>query len=138
FNTDDQCTDIFDGANWIKNCGLKQIDSITIPANSWMQLNNFSGVVRSQAVGFSIGNKGYIGGGVSGTYLTDFWEFDPTTGVWSQKASLAQLAKVNSTGFSILNKGYVGTGWNFGPTKDFWEYDPSLNTWTQKADFGGS
>ncbi len=139
FNTDDQCTDIFDGAYWIKNCGLKQIDSITIPANSWRQLNNFAGIARTQAVAFSIGNKGYIGGGRDNSIvLTDLWEFDPATGVWIQKASLTQLGKTDAVGFSITNKGYVGTGWLSGPTKDFWEYDPATNTWLQKADFGGS
>ncbi|MBL7738103.1 MAG: tail fiber domain-containing protein [Chitinophagaceae bacterium] len=139
FNLDDQCTDVFDGAFWIKNCGFKQTDSVTVPANSWMQLSNIGGPARNKGVGFSIGNKGYVGAGVGlSGFLNDFWEFDPATGIWTQKAGFAQLPRADAVGFSIQNKGYIGTGWNAGPRKDFWEYDPAANNWVQKADFGGT
>ncbi|MBP9882066.1 MAG: T9SS type A sorting domain-containing protein [Chitinophagales bacterium] len=94
---------------------------------------------RSRAVGFSIGDKGYVG---TGNVINDFWEYDPNTNIWTQKADFGGGIRSGATGFSIGSKGYIGMGnhYSFPYTpyyKDFWEYDPSLNKWTQKADFGG-
>ena len=65
----------------------------------------------------------------------DFWEFDPATNTWTQKADFGGTARLGSLGFSIGSKGYIGTGWDGVYLKDFWEYDPTANAWTQKADF---
>lgn len=95
---------------------------------------------RSGAVEFTIGNKAYIGTGSTNSGVTkDFWEFDATTGTWSQKADFGGSAREYAAAFSIGTKGYVGTGLSAGgftTQRDFWEYDPSLNVWVQKADYG--
>lgn len=106
-----------------------------------MQKADFSGAGRIKAVGFSIGNKGYIGTGQTGasSYLKDFWEFDPCN-AWIRKSDFPGTARTGAVGFSIGNKGYIGTGDDGSGNyeKDFWEYDSSANTWTRKADFGGA
>ena len=104
-------------------------------ANSWTQNASFGGTVRYLAVGFSIGNKGYIGTG--GNHYNDFWEYDPSTDAWTQKANFGGTGRLGAVGFSIGSKGYIGTGDDGNFRNDFWEYDPSFNDWTQKADFGG-
>jgi N-acetylneuraminic acid mutarotase len=108
--------------------------------NSWTQKADVGGVGRQAAVGFSIGNKGYIGIGVNSGWtsgLDDFWEYDPIANTWTQKADFAGGLRLWAVGFSINNKGYIGTGdFNICPN-DFWEYDPLTDTWTQKADFAG-
>jgi hypothetical protein len=109
-------------------------------ADGWTQKSDFGGSARYAAVGFSIGNKGYIGTGFDGsTYYKDFWEYDPTNNTWAQKADFDGSARYTAVGFSIGSKGYIGTGFD-GSTyyKDFWEYDPTNNIWIQQADFGGS
>jgi len=103
--------------------------------SSWTQKANFGGGNRNRAVGFSIGNKGYIGTGGYGNYKKDFWEYDPITNLWAQKANFAGTARVHAVGFSIGKKGYIGTG---STTNEFYEYDQSTNLWTQKANFGGA
>jgi N-acetylneuraminic acid mutarotase len=107
--------------------------------NIWTQRADFGGAARYEAVGFSIGTKGYLGtgnGGFSG--MKDFWEYDPSTNTWTQRADFGGSARYGAVGFSIGSKGYIGTGYTGSSyTKDFWEYDPSANTWTQRADFGG-
>ncbi len=142
FNLDDQCQDLFDGVNWIKNCGLKVTGVATDPyhstSNSWVQKANFGGTGRRYAVGFSIGNKGYIGTGEDGTKKKDFWEYDPAGNTWTQKADFGGSGRTSAVGFSIGSKGYIGTGIDGTFQKDFWEYDPAGNSWTQKADFGGT
>jgi len=91
---------------------------------------------RTGAVAFSIGQKGYAGLGYTGLKTPkDFWEFDPTTNTWTQKANFGGNYSQNGVGFSIGSKGYVGTG---SSTLDFWEFDPIANTWTAKANFPGT
>jgi N-acetylneuraminic acid mutarotase len=106
------------------------------PAPSWQQQ-------RHGAVSFSIGTKGYLGTGYGyvknvNAYKKDFWEYNPATDSWTQKADFGGTARWCAVGFSIGTKGYIGTG-SIGneKTKDFWEYNPTTNTWTQKADLGG-
>ena len=110
----------------------------TLPkySGTWVRKANFAGV-RKFAVGFSIGNKGYVGTGYSNHQ--DFWEYDPTANSWTQKADFAGGSRYEAVGFSIGNKGYVGTGYSSGngEKQDFWEYDPATNNWTKKADFAG-
>lgn len=114
--------------------------------NSWVQRVNFGGYKREQAVGFSIGNKGYIGTGVdtSETVLNDFWEFDPVADTWTQKADLPASGRRNAIGFGIGNKGYIGLGINSpeanlgNKLSDFWEYSPATNSWISKAAFPGA
>src|SRR5207253_2438553 len=83
--------------------------------------------------------KGYIGTGWSaGTgQNNDFWEYNPSTNTWTQKANFGGGRRIAAAGFSIGNKGYIGTGSFAASMSDFWEYDPSTNAWTQKANFGG-
>jgi len=108
--------------------------------NSWIQIANFGGGDRASAVGFSIGNFGYIGtGNDSGIILSDFWKWDQSLNTWTQMADVGTFGRSNAIGFSINGKGYIGTGGSLnGLLRDFWEYDPVLNQWTQKADFGGT
>jgi len=139
-NLDDQCLDIFDGANWIKNCGMKITGTETMPP-AWTQKQNFGGAGRMGAVGFSIGTKGYMGTGYNGVPLNDFWEYNSETGGWSQKVSIP-LGRAFGVGMAIQTspngpvKGYIGLG-QYSPGNDWWEYDVSLNTWTSKAAFTG-
>lgn len=105
---------------------------------------NVTTLQRYGAVGFSIGAKGYIGTGYGYytdpyCYRKDFWEYDPSTDSWTQKADFGGTARRYAVGFSIGTKGYIGTGCNdSGWLQDFWEYNPNSNIWTRKADFGGT
>ena len=110
------------------------IDTSAQAPNTWTQKANFGGIPRLQAVGFSIGTKGYIGTGGIGGYANDFWEYDPSSDTWTQKANFGGTPRYGAVGFSIGAYGYIGTGYTAsGDQRDFWEYDPSSNTWMQKA-----
>src|SRR6185503_10964088 len=108
--------------------------------DTWTKKVSFGGTARDDAFGFSIGSKGYIGGGTSNNgSFSDFWEYDPISAAWMQKADFGGGVRYAAAGFSIGNKGYIGTGGDgsIHPSNTFWEYDPFTNVWTQKADFGG-
>ncbi len=128
------------GKNTNKN-DFWQYDPAT---DTWTQKANFGGDKIGGAVGFSIAYKGYIGtgggdGGNNGQHK-DFWEYDPSTNTWTQKADFGGTERSSAVGFSIGDKGYIGTGYDFAYQykKDFWEYDPITDSWTQKTDFGGT
>jgi hypothetical protein len=146
FNTDDQCIDMYDGANWIKTCGMKVSGNITDLAhqstNTWAQRPSIPSA-RSNAISFSIGNKGYVGtGSFNGmSFMNDLWEYNLATTSWTSVASLPILGLQNAVGFSINNKGYVIGGYNGMMNiyyNEVWEYDPAINTWTQKNNFPGN
>ena len=52
--------------------------------NTWTQKKSFGGTPRAYAIGFALGNYGYIGTGFDGDYCNDFWRYDPSTDAWTQ------------------------------------------------------
>ena len=144
YNIDNNCLEIWNSVGWLSVCsdrilfnGITTIGCV----NSWTKKNDYGGAIRNNAIGFSIGTKGYIGTGDNNSiYKKDFWEYDPASNAWTQKADFGGTARSGAVAFSIGSKGYVGTGYGSSNSikKDFWEYDPGSNTWTQKTDFGGT
>lgn len=105
---------------------------------TWTAIANYPSSVEN-AVGISIGSKGYVGlGNNASNSVTDWWEYDPATGLWSQKASFPGGARIKATGMGIGNKGFVGLGMEgMNNFKDWWEYNPSSNSWLQKTNYPG-
>ena len=119
----------------------KEIQSARILSDGiWTRLPDFSG--RTHAVGFSIGNKGYIGTGFFSEPLSDFWEFDLATGSWEQKAAFGGGKRSDAAAFSIGGKGYIFGGHTEQGANvvlnDLWEFNPETNVWKRKADLPGS
>jgi N-acetylneuraminic acid mutarotase len=105
----------------------------------WTQKADFGGAARTAAVGFSIGNKGYIGtGGAGNTRFNDFWEYDPETNAWTQKANVTFDGRSNATSFTLEGKGYIVGGFTTSFTKNLLEYNPATNQWNYRANFLGA
>ncbi len=107
---------------------------------TWAQVASFGGSSRSDAVGFAVGGKGYVGLGIdtADNYLSDFWQYDSTLNQWTSIAPYPGNARANAVAFTINNIGYVGTGYDgYNYYGDFWKYDPSSNSWGQSITFGG-
>ena len=109
--------------------------------NAWSQKANFPGIARVTAVAFAINGKGYVGSGCFypsyTTVYNDFYEYDPTSNIWTAKANFATMGRIAPVGFALNGKGYLGLGFISANQTDFWEYDPILDTWTQKGNFPG-
>ena len=119
--------------------------------NFWTRKADFgtdttaNGLKRTRAVGFAIGNYGYIGTGVDTAEVVrkDFWKYDPVTDAWTQIATLPGSARRNAFAFTIGTNAYVGTGINAANSSDvgaqiladMWQYNSLTNTWTAKANF---
>src|SRR4051812_30352219 len=79
---------------------------------NWPKKAELTGNARETAVAFVISNKAYLGTGFNGSYLKDFWEFDPATNSWTQKTDFGGTARYRATGFTIGSKGYIGLGYD--------------------------
>src|SRR5580704_11418953 len=113
---------------------------------SWTQLQAFPGQPRSNAVGFSIGNTGYIGSGLANdgiTALADFYAYNPGANTWSPidaiHAGNTSYPRFDAVAFSFDTTAYVLTGANGSNSlSDVWRYSPTANTWIQQVNYPGS
>ena len=115
--------------------GLYRFNRTGGELGSWFESFNFDGGRRYAAVGFVIGNKGYLGGGSvtdeCGNVLPSFkdlWMYEPANDSWIQKSDIGGYFIQGSATFVLGNKAYLWGG-NFvsdGPSinNDFWIYTP--------------
>ncbi|MBK8925854.1 MAG: T9SS type A sorting domain-containing protein [Crocinitomicaceae bacterium] len=104
----------------------------TKASSAWNQKAHFGGVGRHRGTGLCIGNRGYMGlghynGAGPNVLFQDWWEFDPSSNTWTQKANYP-FPSYAAASFAIGTKGYVGTGVSAG--NNFYAFDPIANTWT--------
>ena len=106
-------------------------------ANTWKQMASVPGGPRFAAIGFNIGNLGYVGTGQvadpnnPGNYISikDFYSFDPTksdTGKWVAESSMVNDKRYGAQSFANNSMGYVVGGINDGGTAstDFEVFTP--------------
>jgi N-acetylneuraminic acid mutarotase len=104
-------------------------------AQFWIQKASFGGVGRHRAVGCATENKGYLGlGHVNGTGVDisykDWWEYDPSSDTWSQRANFP-VNNHGATSFVVNDQPCVGGG--SALNGEFYKFDPNQNTWTPIA-----
>ncbi len=100
---------------------------------NWTRKAPFPGKLRIGAVGFSIGNKGYIGGG------RDFGKPDSVGESTFQAGTSFTLISTAPKTWERTDINYTYTNANGDSLlADFWEYDPAADKWTQKKDIPGS
>ncbi len=106
--------------------------------DAWTSIADFSGIARTQAVSFVIGDKGYVGTGWWPGVRRDVHAYDPTSNTWDQVADLGGDPRYGAVGFAIAGKGYIALGTDgFDEMSDVWEYDPNTDAWTERASFPG-
>lgn len=108
---------------------------------------SYGGAARSSAVSFLIGDKGYIGTGITNQTtprVKDIWSYDAGDKIWSQIADFPGSGRNNAVAFVVGEKAYVGTGYDGvtaaadgGYKQDFYVYDGATNKWDSIADFKG-
>jgi hypothetical protein len=98
-------------------------------AGHWTQLEIFPGERRSSPFCFVKDGKGYLvgGRGTSRNFMTDVWQFDPSTEEWT---------RLNDCPFGLSVVALVG-GEVFGlclsTTEAVWKYDFGADTWSQQG-----
>jgi N-acetylneuraminic acid mutarotase len=110
----------------------------------WIQKAGFPGPARHRATAAAAGNRGYMGLGhinsVVDVLFDDWFEYDPGTDSWTQKANYPGGPRLHAASFVIDNIIYVGTGRDVNASlhKDFWKYNPVTNTWAAVASYPGA
>lgn len=109
-------------------------------ASSWIQRADFGAVGRHRGMGIAIGNKGYMGlghynGAGPNIVLNDWWQYDPSTNSWTQKADY--IGNNGNGNYAVLSFGmekfgFVGGG-QVASDASFYKYDPTTNMWTPVA-----
>ncbi|MDG1147329.1 MAG: kelch repeat-containing protein [Crocinitomicaceae bacterium] len=116
-------------------------------AFGWVQKSDFEGTARHRTVGIAITTKAYVGlghynGAGVNVLFNDWWEYDPSTNAWTQKADYLGGACYDAVGFTIDELGYVGTGRTSANgsilVQDFFKYNPVTNSWSSIASFIGT
>ena len=85
---------------------------------------------------FSIGNKGYALFSNSSSGTSPLQEFDPTTGVWTNKGNYPGnnvTPMYTKKAFVIGNNAYVMHHNSVTNSYELWKYNQLSNTWTQRA-----
>ncbi len=107
----------------------------------WMQKSSIFNYGRYSAIGCAVNGKGYIGMGQNevGTYMDDFWEYEPASNKWNRKTDFPGIGRYGASAHTIKGKIYVCFGHdNLRVNRnDLWEYNPENDTWTEKAEFPG-
>jgi N-acetylneuraminic acid mutarotase len=114
-------------------------------SGNWVYSGDFTGIARSEASVFVIGDYAYVGTGIdkASNRYNDLWRLQVIGNnfTWFQMATAVDMAPRNSAvAFSVNGQGYVGTGTANGTValSDFWKYDPLANQWVQVASIGDS
>ncbi len=118
---------------------LYEYDAIT---NSWTQKSNYPGSPVYAAASFSLNGKGYYGIGNGGTatgpYHVQFYEYNPVTDSWSQKANFPGISRYGVNSIVSGSYGYVGFGSNetlFAFFNDWYQYNPVTDSWLPKQNY---
>lgn len=109
---------VYMGTGKSNGSDLKDFWSFDTNTETWTRLRDISvnsnddnttyySIQRSNAVGFSIGNYGYI---TTGTVNGDTWEYNPQTDYWTQKTTLEATARQDAIAISNGLRAFVMLG----------------------------
>lgn len=109
----------------------------------WTKLGNAPDEkYRTSASIIALNGKLYYGLGLAQnpSYAKDFWEYNPATSTWTQKADFGGEGRYSATSFSLGADIYIGFGVGSSSSylKDLWKYTPATNTWTAAGDYPGA
>ena len=100
-------------------------------AGEWIQKASFGGTGRHRASGCSTTHKGYMGlGHINGAganiSYNDWWEYDPASNSWTQKANYP-VGNYAAISFTVNDQPHVGGG--AALNGEFYRFNPQANSW---------
>ncbi|MBO9565463.1 MAG: hypothetical protein J7621_21985 [Niastella sp.] len=107
---------------------------------NWSISKDFENDARGEAILFTIGNKAYLGTGVSGTKrYNDLWEYDLDKDYWTRMKEVPGPVRNSAVAFAVGSIGYVGTGTDgYDEFNDMYSFNPATNDWDTLPPFPGS
>ena len=95
--------------------------------------DEYQSIIRQNGACFVINGYGYVSTGDNGSILSNTWEYNPTTDLWTKKTAFEGTGRTNAIGITINNRGFVLTGktsslylddvWEFHPFEEYEEND---------------
>ncbi len=105
----------FDGSNWSPLAAITTASTETFD-------DNYTSIVRSNAVAFTIGDYAYL---ATGNNLNT-WAYNFKTTYWEIRTPYQKTTRGGAVGFALGSYGYVGTGSASGVgTDNFSQFDPN-------------
>lgn len=96
--------------------------------DNWNRKADFNGIQVIGAIGFSLGNRGYVASGwdpvINSSATQEIWEWNQATDSWTKVGIFAGVQRTGAVGGSLGNRGYLLTGQNLS---EDWESNPILN-----------
>ncbi len=116
------------------------------PAGSvWTHKSDIPDAIgRNMSIASVINDKAYIGLGCNVQQTVNhqtFWEYDPSTDIWTSKASFPSLFTTDANAFVLGQQLYVAGGVNLNPvslSNQVYKYDPVADAWSQMPGFNGN
>ena len=117
-------------------CLLGHFSSVNA-SSQWQQRANFGNFARHRGTGIGVANKAYCGlGHLNGSGLesihADWWEYDPASNSWAQKADYIGNGGLGDQDVVIMateSAAYLGCG--VMDQYGWYKFDPQTNIWTQ-------
>lgn len=132
------------GANQTWNYAFFDLWEFDPTNNNWIQKASIpDNLGRDFAIAATINGKGYVGLGndVDQTInRQSFWEYDPATDVWTQKADFPATFTTDAASFVMDSTLYVTGGVDLTPvslSNQVYRYDPSTDSWSSLTAFSG-
>jgi len=107
----------------------------------WVKKNSPDTLYRNQPVGFSIGDKGFIGLGYEAQIRADWWEYNSHNEQWTRKKDFPGGGRAFAFCASDGQHGFIGLGFYFNRQtnesktyKDVWQYDAATDQWSALPD----
>ncbi|MDB4335083.1 hypothetical protein OAA06_01855 [bacterium] len=104
--------------------------------NTWRQVADFPGIARRGAIAFSLGGKGYVGGGYTSENKTTktFYEYDPINDEWTERSPiLGSQSNTYASCFVINEEAFVvgGISDDGVMSNELVKYNSKTNSWSE-------
>ncbi|MBL0742724.1 Kelch repeat-containing protein [Chryseolinea lacunae] len=107
-------------------------------ANTWTRKADFPGDARVMTVAFNIGDKGFMGLGITTTGTTnDLYEYDAAANRWTEKTSLPMMPGSTTFKFANFSAGHVGIHDSQNGAR-LYKYDLQTNEWYTDTHFASA
>lgn len=90
--------------------------------------DDYSDIVRSNAVAFVMGDFAYLSTGENGSYVSNTWRYDFANDLWERRTAFEGTSRTGAVGFATQNRGYITTGKSSTTYfDDVYEFDPTAD-----------
>jgi len=114
----------------------RKVRKYSVKDNTWKDMNDFPGYMRTCAVAVTNGKQIFAGTGYATWNEYDWWEYLPQTDSWEKRKRMPDKGRINASAFTVKNRFFVTGGRYFAGKysgghvkKEILEYVPDEDKW---------